>query len=58
MDVRRDRDKQPSTGPVVKCGDTALMLTVLKPEGGGAMDGGAFLSGRPLVEGEDRFLME
>lgn len=58
VDVRRDRDKQPSTGPVVKCGDTALMLTVLKPEGGGVMDGGAFLSGRPLVEGEDGFLME
>ena len=42
------------TGPVVKCGDTALMLTELKPEGSSAMDGGSFLRGRPLVAGEDR----
>ena len=45
-------------GPVVKCGDTALMLTELKPEGGAKMDGGAFLRGRPLVPGEDRLLDE
>ncbi len=41
------------TGPVVKCGDTALMLTELKPEGGSLMDGAAFLRGRPLAPGED-----
>ena len=46
------------TGPVVKCGDTALMLTELKPEGGSLMDGAAFLRGRQLVPGEDRLLME
>ncbi len=40
-------------GPVVKCGDTALLLTELKPEGGGPMDGGAFLRGRPLQPGVD-----
>lgn len=40
------------TGPIVKCGETALMLTELKPEGSSLMDGGAFLRGRPLVEGE------
>jgi len=49
---------QKPTGPIVKCGDTALMLTVLKPEGGATMEGGAFLMGRPLVEGEDRLLSE
>ena len=36
------------TGPVVKCHDTALQLVEVKPEGGSAMDGGAFLRGRPL----------
>ena len=41
-------------GPVVKCGDTALMLTEVKPEGGGVMDGAAFLRGRALVPGADR----
>ncbi len=45
------------TGPIVKCGDTALMLTELKPEGGTLMDGGAFLHGRPLVEGDRLFLV-
>ena len=40
------------TGPIVKCGETALMLTELKPEGSSLMDGGAFLRGRPLVEGD------
>lgn len=47
-----------ATGPIVKCLDTALMLVELKPEGGSKMDGGAFLAGRPLVEGEDAFLSE
>ena len=40
-------------GPVVKCHDTALVLTELKPEGGSTMDGAAFLRGRqfqPLVD--------
>ena len=42
-------------GPVVKCLDTALTLVELKPEGGKAMDGGAFLRGRQLLPLEDRF---
>lgn len=46
------------TGPIVKCGDTALMLTELKPEGSSLMDGGSFLRGRPLSAGEDRLLTE
>ena len=46
------------TGPIVKCGDTALMLTALKPEGGSLMEGGVFLMGRQLVEGEDSLLKE
>lgn len=45
-------------GPVVKCLDTALLLVELKPEGSSAMDGGAFLRGRPLTVGEDVFLSE
>lgn len=45
-------------GPIVKCHDTALMLTEVKPEGGSAMDGGAFLRGRALKPFEDRLLME
>lgn len=44
------------TGPVVKCGDTALLLSELKPEGGSQMDGASFLRGRQLVPGEDVFL--
>ena len=40
------------TGPVVKCADTALMLTSVKPEGGMPMDGRAFLCGRQLIPGE------
>jgi methionyl-tRNA formyltransferase len=44
------------TGPVVRCLDTALVLTELKPEGGKAMDGGAFLRGRQLSPFEDRLL--
>lgn len=44
-------------GPVIKCGDTALMLTEVKPDGGSAMSGSAFLMGRPMIPGEDRMLM-
>ena len=47
-----------ATGPIVKCLDTALMLLELKPEGSSKMDGGAFLAGRQLIEGEDAFLSE
>lgn len=47
-----------ATGPIVKCLDTALILLELKPEGSSKMDGGAFLAGRPLIEGEDSFLSE
>ena len=43
-------------GPVVKCGDTALLLTQLKPEGSSLMDGGAFLRGRPLEVGDKLLL--
>ncbi len=39
-------DKQ---GPIIKCHDTALMLTEVKPEGSSTMDGSAFLRGRPLM---------
>ena len=46
------------TGPIVKCADTALMLCALKPEGGSLMEGGVFLMGRPLVEGEDVLLLQ
>ena len=42
-------------GPVVKCHDTALMLTEVRPEGSSTMDGGAFLRGRVLRPGEDLF---
>ncbi len=44
-------------GPIVKCHDTALLLTEVKPEGGSAMDGGAFIRGRPLKPFEDRLLL-
>ncbi len=43
-------------GPVVKGGDTALLLTELKPEGGNIMDGASFLRGRPLKPFEDKLL--
>lgn len=43
-------------GPIVRCGDTALQLLEVKPEGSSAMDGGAFVRGRPLIAGEDMFL--
>ena len=45
----------PRLGPIVKCGDTALMLTEVKPEGGSVMDGAAVARGRAVVPGEDRF---
>jgi methionyl-tRNA formyltransferase len=45
-------------GPVVRCLDTALLLTELKPEGGALMDGGAFLRGRQLLPFEDCLLKE
>jgi len=41
-------------GPVVKCGDTALLLVEVKPEGSSAMDGGSFLRGRKMVAFEDK----
>ena len=40
-------------GPIVRCHDTALLLTEVKPEGGSAMDGASFLRGRPLRPFED-----
>ena len=43
-------------GPVVRCHDTALLLTEVKPEGGSAMDGASFLRGRPLRPFEDSLL--
>ena len=45
-------------GPVVRCLDTALLPTELKPEGGALMDGGAFLRGRQLIPFEDRLISE
>ncbi len=41
-------------GPLVACGEGALRLLQVQPEGGRAMDGLAFLCGRPLRPG-DRF---
>ncbi len=52
--VRPKENARAGTGPIVKCGDTALMLTELKPEGGSRMDGASFLRGRALTPGEDR----
>jgi len=40
-------------GPVVRCGDTSLLITQVKPEGGSVMDGGAFLRGRSIIPGEN-----
>ena len=45
--------KLDKAGPIVKCHDTALLLVDVKPEGSSAMDGGAFLRGRPLVPMSD-----
>jgi methionyl-tRNA formyltransferase len=39
-------------GPLVRCGDTALLLVRVKPEGAGEMDGSAFLRGRNLAVGD------
>lgn len=41
--------------PIIRCGDTALRLLVVKPEGSSEMTAAAFLRGRPLVVG-DRLL--
>lgn len=38
--------------PVVRCGDTALRLLVVKPEGSSEMPAAAFLRGRPITVGE------
>ena len=59
------RDLPPGTvlavtkeGPVVRCHDTALLLLVVKPEGGALMDGAAFARGRHLEPGKDVFVSE
>ena len=39
-------------GPLVATGEGALRLVEVKPEGKRAMDGGAFLCGHPLKEGD------
>lgn len=46
------------SGPIIRCHDTALQLLEVKPEGSSAMDGGAFVRGRPLVAFEDKLLQE
>ncbi|MCR5752873.1 MAG: methionyl-tRNA formyltransferase [Kiritimatiellae bacterium] len=58
-----DKSAEPGTvlriekqGPVVRCLDTALLLVEVKPEGSSAMDGGAFVRGRPLVPRSDKLL--
>lgn len=56
--LTRPKGSTLGTGPIIKCHDTALMLTELKPEGGSTMDGAAFLRGRPLIPGEDRLVNE
>jgi len=38
--------------PVVRCGDTALRLLSVKPEGSSEMPAAAFLRGRPIAVGE------
>lgn len=38
--------------PIVRCGDTALRLLVVKPEGSSEMSSAAFLRGRPISLGE------
>jgi len=38
--------------PVVRCGDTALRLLAVKPEGSSEMPAAAFLRGRPIAVGE------
>lgn len=49
------KTKDCAAGPIVKCLDTAIKLTELKPEGSSLMSGGDFLRGRPLAPGEDVF---
>ena len=56
VSTRAKNDRTTKLGPIVKCGDTALKLIELKPEGGALMDGGAFLQGRQLQEGVDSLL--
>ena len=43
-------------GPIVRTGDSALLLASLKPEGAREMDGGSFLRGRPLQPLSDMLL--
>ena len=45
-------------GPIVRTGDSALLLASLKPEGAREMDGGSFLRGRPLQPLSDMLLGE
>ena len=45
--------KLEKSGPIIRCHDTALLLTEVKPEGSSSMDGGAFLRGRPLAPMSD-----
>lgn len=59
------RDAAPGTvlriekaGPVIKCHDTALLLTEVKPEGGQLMSGASFCRGRQFTVMEDRLLSE
>ena len=47
-----------SRGPIVRTGSSALLLTEVKPEGARAMDGGAFLRGRPLKPLSDMMMMK
>ncbi len=56
--MTRAKGSSGGTGPIVKCGDTAIMLTELKPEGGSLMSGADFLRGRQLTPGEDAFLAQ
>ena len=56
--MSRPKGDKGGTGPIVKCLDTALMLTEVKPEGGSPMKGSDFLRGRPLEAGVDRLLPE
>jgi len=48
----RPKGESGPLGPVVKCGDTAILLAELKPEGGSVMNGAEFLRGRPLEIGD------
>lgn len=48
----RPKGESGPLGPIVKCGDTAILLAELKPEGGSVMNGAEFLRGRPLEIGD------